>query len=111
MEPANPSILPPVEYVAYKTQPVVVEDCMLMLPNPAAGEPHPFTNIPITFGIFINVKLNVTVAMPLELAEILPQSICLAVEPPTTIAVAFSLPLTSNELLDVSDGVMHFNRN
>ena len=63
-------------------------------------ELHEPTKLITTLGVFVKVKLNGTVVA--GACEPYPQSICLAVEPPATIAVAFTLPLTSKE--NVVDG-------
>ena len=49
-----------------------------------------------TIGLLIKVKLNVTLE-PVPETNSVPLSNCLAVDPPVAIAVAFTLPLTSND--------------
>ena len=56
-----------------------------------------------TFGAFANVKLKLIVVVPLDNVAV-PQSICIGPlvrvpGPPTTIPVAFTLPLTSNAFM------------
>ena len=70
--------------------------------------PHKLTGVQTTLGIFVNVKLNDTFTVVDEPAVAVPQSICLAVNPPTTIPVAFTFPLTSSAL-DVSGDVNSSN--
>ena len=57
---------------------------------------HPPYGVQTTVGTLVNVKLKYIVLAAIDV-DTDPQSICLAVEPPTTILVAFTPPLTSNE--------------